>query len=127
MWVVPVLQMCVSHWSESVDSSDKTLPVFEQVGFIVHPGCVCVCAHIDALCASAEHYCPSACVCERCPADMWFTLVLFDVFIRGPFPPTSTQLFDLHQSDPDHSAFVYFQRHFSFCFSAPPLTLSLSL
>lgn len=45
---------------------------------------------------------------------MWFTLVLFDVSIRGLSPPTPTLLFDLHQSGPDHSAFVYFQRHFSF-------------
>lgn len=61
------------------------------------------------------------CVCARrvvCQAGMWFTLVVFDVSIRGlppSFPPsTSTLLFDLHQSGPDHPAFVYFQRHFSF-------------
>ena len=62
---------------------------------------------------------------------MWFTLVLFDVSITGLSPPTSTLLFDLHQSGPDHPAFVYFQRHFSFLrvslTPAHPLSLSLSL
>lgn len=62
---------------------------------------------------------------------MWFTLVLFDVSIRGLSPPTSALLFDLHQSGPDHSAFVYFQRHFSFLLvsltPAHPLSLSLRL
>lgn len=59
--------------------------------------------------------------CARSWADMWFTLVLFDVSIRGLSPPTSTLLFDLRQSGPDHTVFVYFQRHFSFspCFSNP--------
>lgn len=60
--------------------------------------------------------------CARIWADMWLTLVLFDVSIRGLSPPTSTLLFDLQQSGPDHSVFVYFQRHSSFspCFSNPP-------
>lgn len=65
--------------------------------------------------------------------DVWFTLVVFDVSITGLSPPTSTLLFDLHQSGPDHAAFVYFQRHFPFLFVAltraqplsPSLTLSL--
>lgn len=50
---------------------------------------------------------------------MWFTIVLFDVSIRGLSPPTLTLLFDLHQSGPDHSAFVYIQRHVSFLLVSP--------
>lgn len=73
-----------------------------------------------------KHYCLYLCV-----RAMWFTLVLFDVSIRGLSPPTSTLLFDLHQSGPDHSVFVYFQRHFSFLHvsltPAHPLPLSLLL
>lgn len=134
MWVVPVSQMYmyVFHWSESLDSSDRTylfLCRLDLLSILVVCARVLIlmlCVHLQSIIAPLR-MCVCVCMCEKCPADMWFMLVLFDVFIRGLSPPTSTQLFDLHQSDPDHSAFVYFQRHFSFCFSAHPLALSLSL
>ncbi len=91
--------------------------------------CVCVC-----VCVCTCHiWLPVlyVCVCAWGQADMWFTLAVFDVSIGGLSPPTSALLFDLHQSGPDHSAFVYFQRHFSFLLvsltPAHPLSLSLSL
>lgn len=54
------------------------------------------------------------CACARVcsPSRGWYILAVFDVSIRGLSPSNSTLPFDLHQSGPDHSAFVYFQRHF---------------
>lgn len=118
------------NWSETVEASDWTSMCVCKQRSNVHSASVCtfLCCVCSAL--------PPACVCARmsvrarCQADMWFTLVLFDVSIRGLSPPTSTLLFDLHQSGPDHSAFVYFQRHFSFLLVSPtpatfPVTHSL--
>lgn len=59
-------------------------------------------------------------------AGIRLTLVLFDVSIRGLSPSISTLLFDLCQSAPDHSAFVYFQRYFWFLHASLTLAHPLS-
>jgi len=112
--------LCVLHLSETVKAPDRTCWCVRKIQcpFCLFSCFVCIC---NALLPE--------CVCTWCQADMCFTLVLFDVSIRGLSPPTSTLLFDLHQSGPDHSAFVYFQRHFSFFLVSltPTYPFSLSL
>lgn len=85
-----------------------------------------LCVYLRCAVAGLPVVCVYVCVCL---CDMWFALVLFDVSIRVLSPPTSALLFDLHQSGPDHSAIVYFQRHFSFLLVSltPAHSLSLSL
>lgn len=125
---------CSCHFLETKVTNIESFETFRQV---LGSLCLSVTCFHAYICARMQKHqtetcgSRSVCVCVCvCRAGMWFTLVVFDVSIRGLPPSTSTLLFDLHQSGPDHSAFVYFQRHFSFLLvsvtPAHPLSLTVA-
>ena len=123
--VCACIQMHVLYLPGSAEASNRTC-VCVWMCVLKCPFCMCV--NTYPVCISVANYCPycvcvcvCVCVCAWCQANMWFTLVLFDVSITGLPPPTSTLLFDLHQSGPDHSCLCLLSKtlFISLCFSNP--------